>query len=118
MTFGLTNVPVVFMDLMNKVFKSFLDQFVIVCIDDILIYSKSGKKYREHLRRVLQVQREKKLYTKLNKCKFWLDSITFLGHVIYKVKVSINLKKVETIVKLSRHITITKIHRFLGLVIL
>ena len=73
MSFGLINAPAAFMDLMNKVFHEYLDRFVIVFIDDILIYSKSQEEHEEHLRIVLQILRERKLYTKLKKCEFWLN---------------------------------------------
>ena len=73
MPLGLTNAPAAFMDLMNRVFHEYLDRFVIVFIDDILIYSKSQEKHEEHLRIVLQILRERKLYTKLKKCEFWLN---------------------------------------------
>ena len=82
MPFGLTNVPAVFMDLMNRVFSPYLDKFVIVFIDDILVYSGSPKEHAEHLRTVLQILRERQLYTKFSKCLFWLDKVVFLGHVI------------------------------------
>ena len=82
MPFGLTNAPAAFMALMNKVFQPYLDQFVIVFIDDILIYSKSQEEHEQHLRIVLQILREKQLYAKLSKCEFWLDHVVFLGHVI------------------------------------
>ena len=82
MPFGLTNAPVVFMDLMNRIFQPYLDQFVIVFIDDILIYSSSKEDHEERLRVVLQILRENKLYAKFSKCQFWLDSVAFLGHVI------------------------------------
>ena len=82
MPFGLTNGPVVFMDLMNRIFQPYLDQFVIVFIDDILIYSGSKEDHEEHLRVVLQILRENQLYAKFSKCQFWLDSVAFLGHVI------------------------------------
>ncbi|XP_075520565.1 uncharacterized protein LOC142553909 [Primulina tabacum] len=84
MSFGLTNAPSVFMDLMNRVFKPYLDSFVIVFIDDILIYSKTRELHSEHLRFVLQLLREKRLYAKLKKCEFLLDQISFLGHVVSK----------------------------------
>ena len=73
MPFGLTNAPTAFMDLMNRVFRDYLDRFVIVFIDDILVYSKSKKEHEYHLRLVLQRLREHKLYAKLDKCKFWLE---------------------------------------------
>ena len=70
------------MDLMNRVFQSYLDRFVVVFIDDILVYSKIEEKHDEHLRIVLQVLRGKQLYTKFSKCEFWLREVTFLGHVV------------------------------------
>uniref|UniRef100_A0A0A9AA37 Reverse transcriptase domain-containing protein n=1 Tax=Arundo donax TaxID=35708 RepID=A0A0A9AA37_ARUDO len=70
------------MNLMNKVFMDYLDKFVVVFIDDILIFSKSEKKHEEHLRMVLQVLREHQLYAKLSKCEFWLDQVLFIGHII------------------------------------
>src|SRR5262249_20834922 len=80
MPFGLTNAPAVFMDLMNRVFKTLLDVCVIVFIDDILVYSSNEKQHEEHLRSVLQILRNNKLYAKLSKCEFWLKNIEFLGH--------------------------------------
>ncbi|KAL4013627.1 hypothetical protein IC575_025801 [Cucumis melo] len=82
MSFGLTNAPAVFMDLMNRVFKEFLDSFVIVFIDDILIYSKTEAEHEEHLHQVLETLRANKLYAKFSKCEFWLRKVTFLGHVV------------------------------------
>ena len=82
MLFGLTNAPAAFMDLMNRVFQPYLDRFVIVFIDDILVYSGSSEEHSEHLRIVLQTLRERQLYAKLSKCRFWLDMVTFLVHVI------------------------------------
>ena len=82
MPFGLTNAPAAFMDLMNRVCRPFLDHFVIVFIDDILIYSKSEDEHRKHLKAVLEVLREKKLYAKFSKCEFWIREVQFLGHVI------------------------------------
>ncbi|KAL0537653.1 hypothetical protein IC582_026636 [Cucumis melo] len=79
MSFGLTNAPTVFMDLMNRVFREFLDTFVIVFIDDILIYSKTESEHEEHLRMVLQTLRDNKLYAKFSKCEFWLKQVSFLG---------------------------------------
>src|SRR2546421_7203247 len=82
MPFGLTNAPAVFMALMNKIFQPFLDQFVIVFIDDILIFSENPLEHERHLRIVLQILGEKQLYAKFSKCEFWLDHVMFLGHVI------------------------------------
>ncbi|KAJ4706492.1 putative Retrotransposon protein, Ty3-gypsy subclass [Melia azedarach] len=82
MPFGLTNAPTTFMDLMNQVFHPYLDRFVIVFIDDILVYSPSREEHVEHLRVVLQTLKNKQLYAKFSRCQFWLDRVSFLGHVI------------------------------------
>ncbi|KAL4020776.1 hypothetical protein IC575_019563 [Cucumis melo] len=97
MSFGLTNAPAVFMDLMNRVFREFLDNFVIVFIDDILIYSKTEAEHEEHLRMVLQTLRDNKLYAKFSKCEFWLKQVSFLGHVVSKAGVSVDPAKIEAI---------------------
>ena len=81
MSFGLTNAPAAFMDLMNRVFRPYLDQFVIVFIDDVLIYSRFEEEHKQHLRLVLQTLREHQLYAKFSKCEFWLEQVQFLGHV-------------------------------------
>ena len=85
MSFGVTNAPGVFMEYMNRIFHEYLDKFVFVFIDDILIYSKSEEDHAEHLRIVLSVLKEKKLYAKLSKCEFWLNKVSFLGHVFQVV---------------------------------
>jgi hypothetical protein len=82
MSFGLTNAPTYFMYLMNKVFMEYLDKFVVVFIDNILIFSKMKEEHENHLRLVLEKLRSNQLYTKFSKCEFWLTEITFLGHVI------------------------------------
>ena len=82
MPFSLTNAPAVFMYLMQRVFHPYLDQFVMIFLDDILIYSKSEEDHARHLRLVLQTLRDQKLYAKFNKCEFWLSSVTYLGHII------------------------------------
>ena len=82
MPFGLTNAPAAFMDLMNRVFHPYLDQFVVVFIDDILVYSKDAQEHEHHLRIVLQILRENQLFAKLSKCDFWLKEVSFLGHIV------------------------------------
>ena len=82
MPFGLTNAPAAFMDLMNRAFQRYLDRCVIVFIDDILMYSKSQKAHMKHLEIVLKSLRRRQLYAKFSKCQFWLDRVSFLGHVI------------------------------------
>jgi hypothetical protein len=82
MSFGLTNAPAYFMYLMNKVFMEYLDKFMVVFIDDILIYSKDEEEHEKHLHLVLQKLRDHQMYTKMSKCKFWLKEVPFLGHVI------------------------------------
>jgi hypothetical protein len=84
MSFGLTNTLAYFMYLMNKVFMEYLEKFVVVFIDDILVYSKSKEEHKEHLRLVLQKLRDQRLYAKLRKCEFWLKQVAFLGHIISK----------------------------------
>ncbi|KAA0033187.1 ty3-gypsy retrotransposon protein [Cucumis melo var. makuwa] len=115
MSFGLTNAPAVFMDLMNRVFKDFLDTFVIVFIDDILIYSKTEAEYEEHLHRVLETLRANKLYAKFSKCEFWLKKVTFLGHVVSSEGVSVDPAKIEAVTSWPRPSTVSKIRSFLGL---
>jgi Zn-dependent M16 (insulinase) family peptidase len=82
MSFVLTNAPTYFMNLMNKVFMEYLDRFIVVFIDDILIYSKNDSDHEEHLRSVLQKLRDNQLYAKYSKCEFWIDEVPFLGHII------------------------------------
>jgi len=80
--FGLTNAPTLFMDLMNRVFQPYLDKFIVVFIDDNLVYSKYYEEHEQHLRQTLQTLRSRQLYAKLDKCDFWLKEVTFLGHVV------------------------------------
>ena len=115
MPFGVTNAPAAFMDLMNRVFKPFLDEFVIVFIDDILVYSKSFAEHEQHLRMVLQTLRNKRLYAKLKKCEFWLSSVTFLGHIISVDGVSVDPHKIEAIVNWPRPTNVTEVRSFMGL---
>ncbi|KAA0045414.1 pol protein [Cucumis melo var. makuwa] len=111
MSFGLTNAPAVFMDLMNRVFREFLDTFVIVFIDDILIYSKTEVEHEEHLRMVLQTLRDNKLYAKFSKCEFWLKQVSFLGHVVSKAGVSVDPAKIEAVTSCPRPSTVSELTR-------
>ncbi|XP_024969712.1 uncharacterized protein LOC112509072 [Cynara cardunculus var. scolymus] len=104
------------MDLMNRVFKDCVDEFVIVFIDDILIYSKSRKQHDQHLQIVLETLRTKKLYAKLSKCEFWLDQVSFLGHVISAKGVKVDPAKIETVTYWSRPTNVSEVRGFLGLV--
>ena len=103
------------MDLINRVFHECLDRFVIVFINDILIFSKSMEEHEEHLRIVFQILREKKLYAKFKKCEFWLDQVMFLGHVISKAGISEDPSKIEVVVDWARLTNMSEIRSFLGL---
>ncbi|GJT49132.1 putative reverse transcriptase domain-containing protein [Tanacetum coccineum] len=94
---GLTNAPAVFMDLMNRVCKPYLDKFVIIFIDDILIYSKTKEEHSEHLKIILDLLKKEKLYAKFSKCDFWLESVQFLGHVINRGGIHVDPAKIEAI---------------------
>ena len=113
--FGLTNAPAAFMDLMHRVFQPYLDQFVIVFVDDILIYSKSEWEHEYHLRIVLQLLRDHKLYAKISRCEFRLIEVRFLGHVVSASGVSVDPEKVEAVMSWERPKSIFEIHSFLGL---
>ncbi|KAL4017102.1 hypothetical protein IC575_024776 [Cucumis melo] len=115
MSFGLTNAPAVFMDLMNRVFKDFLDSFVIIFIDDILIYSKTEAKHEEHLRQVLETLRANRLYAKFSKCEFWLKKVSFLGHVVSSEGVSVDPVMIKEVTNWPRPSTVSAIRSFLGL---
>ncbi|GKC06140.1 putative reverse transcriptase domain-containing protein [Tanacetum coccineum] len=115
MPFGLTNAPAVFMDLMNRIFHEYLDKFVIVFIDDILVYSKSEEEHERHLRIVLEILRQKKLYAKFLKCEFWLQQVAFLGHIVSADGIIMDPSKVEAITKWPRPTTVTEVRSFLGL---
>jgi hypothetical protein len=97
MSFGLTNAPAFFMYLMNNVFMDYLDKFVVVFIDDILIYSQSEEEHVEHLKMVLQRLQEHQLYAKLSKCEFWIHEVLFLGHIINQDGLAMDAKKVADI---------------------
>ncbi|GAU51141.1 hypothetical protein TSUD_240800 [Trifolium subterraneum] len=115
MPFGLTNAPAIFMDYMNRIFQPYLDKFVVIFIDDILIYSKDPQEHAEHLRIVLNILREKQLYAKFSKCEFWLSEVKFLGYVISQGGVSIDPSKVEAVLNWERPRTVSEIRSFLGL---
>nr|GEV32475.1 putative reverse transcriptase domain-containing protein [Tanacetum cinerariifolium] len=115
MPFGLTNAPAVFIDLMNRVCKPYLDKFVIVFIDDILIYSKDEKEHEEHLKAILELLKEEKLYTKFSKCEFWIPKVQFLSHVIDSRCIHVDLAKIESIKNWASPNTPTEIRQFLGL---
>ena len=115
MSFGLTNAPAYFMNMMNKVFTEFLDKFVVVFIDDILVYSKNEEEHKEHLRLVLEKLKEHQLYAKFSKCEFWLKEVGFLGHVISGEGIAVDPTKVVTVTNWEAPTTVGEIRSFLGL---
>ena len=115
MPFGLTNAPAAFMDLMNRVFHPYLDQLVVVFIDNILVYSKDAREHDHHLRIVLQTLREKKIFAKLSKCDFWLKEVSFLGHIVYVEGIRVNPMKIEAVINWRFPRNVTGVRSFLGL---
>ncbi|WVZ49674.1 hypothetical protein U9M48_001011 [Paspalum notatum var. saurae] len=115
MSFGLTNAPAFFMYMMNSVFMEYLDRFVVIFIDDILIYSKTEEEHEEHLRLVLQKLREHKLYAKFSKCDFWLGEVKFLGHVISNGGIAVDQSKVSEVQNWKIPEDVKGIRSFLGL---
>ncbi|GJT31461.1 putative reverse transcriptase domain-containing protein [Tanacetum coccineum] len=115
MPFGLTNAPAVFMDLMNRVCKPYLDKFIIVFIDDILIYSKDKKEHEEHLKAILDLLKKEKLYAMFSKCEFWIPKVQFLSHVIDSRGIHVDPAKIESIKDWASPKTPTEICQFLGL---
>jgi hypothetical protein len=116
LTFGLTNAPIAFMCLMNGVFRDYLDKFVIVFLDDILIYSKIKEEHEQHLRMVLQVLREHRLYAKLSKCSFYQKQIQYLGHIVSEDGITVDPEKVEAIKSWPTPTNISEVRSFMGLV--
>ncbi|KAL4280950.1 hypothetical protein GQ457_03G018240 [Hibiscus cannabinus] len=115
MSFGLTNAPTSFMDQMNRIFKPCLDKFVVVFIDDNLIYSRNKDEHAEHLRIVLQTLRDHQLFAKFSKCEFWLSEVAFLGHVISAKGIMVDPKKVQTILDWQPPRNVGEVRSFLGL---
>ncbi|GJW38384.1 putative reverse transcriptase domain-containing protein [Tanacetum coccineum] len=116
MPFGLTNAPAVFMDLMNRVCKPYLDKFVIVFIDDILIYSRNEEEHANHLRIILELLRKEKLYAKFSKCDFWIHIVQFLGHLIDSQGLHVDTANNEAVKNWTSPTTPTEVRQFLGLV--
>jgi hypothetical protein len=115
MSFGLTNAPAYFMYMMNKVFMEYLDKFIVVFIDDILVYSRSEEEHEGHLPLVLQKLQDHKLYAKLRKCEFWLKQVAFLGHVISKGGISVDPSKVQDVLSWKAPMSVSDIRSFLRL---
>ena len=115
MPFGFTNALAAFMDVMNRVFKPYLDQFVVVFIDDIIVYSKNKEEHKKHLHVILQTLREHQLFAKLNKCEFWLDQIYFLSYVASNDRILVYPCKVEVVLSWKRPTTVSEIRSFLGM---
>jgi hypothetical protein len=115
MSFGLTKAPAYFMYLMNKVFMEYLDKFVVVLIDDILVYSRSEEENEEHLCLALQKLRENRLYAKLSKCEFWMKQVALLGHAILKGGISVDPSKVQDVLSWNAPTSVGDIWSFVGL---
>jgi len=115
MPLRVTNTPALFMDYMNRIFRPFLDKFMVVFINDILIYSRTHEEHAEHLRAVLSILRENQLYAKLSKSEFWMTTVQFLGHVISTQGISVDPSKVEAVLKWERPKSMTEIRSFVGL---
>jgi hypothetical protein len=115
MSFGLTNASAYFMYLMNKVFMEYLDKFVMVFINDILVYSRSEEEHEERLHLALQKLRENRMYAKLSKCEFWMKQVAFLAHVISKGGISMDPSKVQDVLSQNALTSVGDIQSFLGL---
>ena len=115
MSFGLTNAPATFSRLMNSIFMEYLDKFVVVYLDDILIYSKNEEEHAEHLRLVLMKLQEHRLYAKFSKCEFWLPEVTYLCHVTSAKGIAVNPKRVRAILDWTPPESGKQVRSFLGL---
>ena len=115
MLFGLTNAPATFMYLMNRVFKQYLDLFVIIFIDDILIYTRSEEEYASHLRVVLHTLKDRQLFANFSKCEFWLQSIAFLDRIVSSEGIRVDSQNIEVVKQWSSPTSTTDIRSFLGL---
>ena len=115
MPFGLTNEPTKFMCMMNNIFSKYLDKFVLVFVDDILVYSKNKEEHEEHLRIVLRVLREHQLYAKFSKCEFYQPQIQYLGHIISKAGIAVDQENIRAIKDWPTPTSVTDIRSFLGL---
>ena len=115
MPFGLTNSPTTFKDLMNRVFRPCVDQFVVVFIDNILMNLKDLENHGTHLRVVLETLRKERLYAKLSKCEFWLNEVSFLGHIVSKEGIQVDPNKIEVVVEWTSPKNVTEVRSFLGL---
>ena len=115
MSFGLTNAPATFSRLMNSIFMEYLDKFVVIYLDDILIYSKNEEEHAEHLRLVLMKLREHRLYAKFSKCEFWLPEVIYLGHVISAKGVAVNPERVQAVLEWTPPESVKQVRSFIGL---
>ena len=113
--FGLKNAPTAFMNLMNRIFRSYIDQLVVVSIDDILVYSKDREDRDTHLRVVLETLRKEQLYANLSKCEFWMGEVSFLGHIVSEEGIRVDLKKIQVIIEWKPSKNVTEVSSFLGL---
>ncbi|KAA3477534.1 DNA/RNA polymerases superfamily protein [Gossypium australe] len=116
MPFGLTNTPAVFMDLMNRIFRPYLDKFVVVFIDDILIYFRDDSEHAKHLSIVLQTLRDKKFFAKFSKSEFWLQEVRFLGHIVSAEGIRVDPSKISIIIDWKPPRNVSEVRSFLGLV--
>jgi hypothetical protein len=114
-SFGLTNAQMYFMYLMNKVLMEYMDMFVVVFIDDIMVYSRNKEEHEEHLHLVMLKHLDHRLHAKLSKCEFWLKKVTFLGHIISKGAISVDPSKIQDVLSLNMATSVSDTQSFLGL---